>query len=108
MPTLTRRQLVALAASTVPLSTFSRPARSQSVGKGGPLRIGLVVPLSGPSARWGGFASHGAELAAKQINSGGGVNGAPVELLRGDSQGTPVEAVSAARRLISQDNVRVI
>lgn len=72
------------------------------------LKVGLVVPLSGPSARWGGFASHGAELAQKQINAAGGVGGKPIELLKGDSQGTPVEAVSAARRLISQDGVNVI
>ncbi len=106
MPTMTRRQLVALAATIVPLASRISPALAQTTG--GPLRIGLVVPLSGPSARWGGFASHGAELAIKQINAAGGVNGAPIELLRGDSQGTPVEAVSAARKLISRDGVKVI
>jgi branched-chain amino acid transport system substrate-binding protein len=108
MLTLTRRQFAALTAATIPLSTLARPARAQAAGKGGPLKIGLVVPLSGPLARFGGFASHGAELAVKQINAAGGVNGAPMELLRGDSQGTPVEAVSAARRVISDDKVQVI
>ena len=107
MPMLTRRQFTALTAAA-PFSTLARRSFAQDAGKGGPLRIGLVVPLSGPSARFGGFASHGAQLAVTQINAAGGVNGAPIELLRGDSQGTPVEAVSAARRMISESKVQVI
>ncbi len=105
MGVFSRRGLLLAGGGAASLLGLPATARAQSAIT---LKIGLVVPLSGPSARWGGFASHGAELAMKQINAAGGVGGKPIELLKGDSQGTPVEAVSAARRLISQDGVNVI
>jgi branched-chain amino acid transport system substrate-binding protein len=61
--------------------------------------------MSGPNSRYGAFSMRGAELAIKDINDAGGVNGAKIELYSADSQGTPVEGVSAARRLIDQDEV---
>lgn len=105
MPVLTRRQIHLGLASAVASATLPRIGRAAD--KPG-LKLGMVVPLSGPSARFGGFASHGAELAVKQINAAGGVNGAPVTLTRGDSQGTPVESVSAARRMLSDTGYQAI
>jgi branched-chain amino acid transport system substrate-binding protein len=105
MPVLTRRQLQLSFASAFAAATLPRPGRA--AGKPG-LKLGIIVPLSGPSARFGGFATHGAELAVKQINAGGGVNGAPITLTRGDSQGTPVESVSAARRMLSEGGYQAI
>jgi branched-chain amino acid transport system substrate-binding protein len=105
MAELTRRQIhfglgAALAASAVPF-------RGKAQTKPG-LKLGLVVPLSGASARFGGFAVHGATLAVQQINAAGGVNGGKIELVRGDSQGTPVESVSATRRMLSDGGFHAI
>ena len=105
MPVLTRRQLH-LGLATAIAST-ALPRLGYAAAKPG-LKLGMVVPLSGPSARFGGFATHGAELAVKQINAAGGVNGGPITLARGDSQGTPVESVSAARRMLSEDGFQAI
>ena len=105
MPVLTRRQVHLGLASAFASAALPRPGLA--AGKPG-LKLGMVVPLSGPSARFGGFATHGAELAVKQINGAGGVNGAPVTLTRGDSQGTPVESVSAARRMLSETGYQAI
>lgn len=69
------------------------------------LRLGIVSPLSGPNARYGSFSTRGAQLAVKEVNAAGGVDGHQIELLTADSQGTPVEGVSATRRLIDQDEV---
>ncbi|MGO8101206.1 ABC transporter substrate-binding protein [Rhizobium leguminosarum] len=74
----------------------------------GTIKLGLVAPMSGPNARYGAFSMHGAELAVKDINDAGGIDGMKIELLNADSQGTPVEGVSAARRLIDQDSVDFI
>ncbi|TBC91673.1 ABC transporter substrate-binding protein (plasmid) [Rhizobium leguminosarum] len=74
----------------------------------GTIKLGLVAPMSGPNARYGAFSMHGAELAVKDINDAGGIDGMKIELLNADSQGTPVEGVSAARRLIDQDGVDFI
>jgi len=75
---------------------------------GDPIKLGIVAPMSGPNARYGAFSMHGAELAVKEINDAGGVDGHKIELYSADSQGTPVEGVSATRRLIDEDEVGFI
>ncbi|KSV82943.1 ABC transporter substrate-binding protein [Sinorhizobium fredii USDA 205] len=71
----------------------------------GTIKLGIVAPMSGPNARYGAFSMRGAELAVKEINDAGGVDGQKIELYSADSQGTPVEGVSATRRLIDEDEV---
>ncbi|MBW8300526.1 MAG: ABC transporter substrate-binding protein [Hydrogenophaga sp.] len=51
-------------------------------GKGGnaaqaadTIKLGAVAPKSGLNARYGAVSMHGAELAVKDINDAGGVNG---------------------------------
>jgi branched-chain amino acid transport system substrate-binding protein len=46
--------------------------------------------------------------AQKEINSAGGIGGRKIAITSGDSQGTPVEGVSATRRLIDLDKVDFI
>jgi branched-chain amino acid transport system substrate-binding protein len=72
------------------------------------IKLGIVAPMSGPNARYGAFSMHGAELAVKDINAAGGIDGRKIELFNADSQGTPVEGVSATRRLIDEDEVDYI
>ena len=69
------------------------------------IRLGIVSPMSGPNARYGSFSLRGAQLAAEEINDAGGVDGRKIAIISGDSQGTPVEGVSATRRLIDRDKV---
>jgi branched-chain amino acid transport system substrate-binding protein len=102
--TLTRR---VLCISTAVLSLASvMPAMSGlAQAADGTIKLGLVAPMSGPNARYGAFSMHGAELAVKDINAAGGIDGRKIELFNADSQGTPVEGVSATRRLIDEDEV---
>ena len=72
------------------------------------IRLGIVAPMSGPNARYGSFSLRGAQLAAEEINDAGGVGGRKIAITSGDSQGTPVEGVSATRRLIDLDKVDFI
>ncbi|ANK85619.1 MULTISPECIES: ABC transporter substrate-binding protein [unclassified Rhizobium] len=72
------------------------------------IKLGIVSPMSGPNARYGAFSMHGAELAVDEINQAGGVDGHKIEIYSADSQGTPVEGVSATRRLIDEDEVSFI
>src|SRR5437879_5648205 len=74
----------------------------------GTVKLGLVAPMSGPNARYGSFSLRGAQMAAKEINGAGGVGERKINVLSADSQGTPVEGVSATRRLIDQDQVDFI
>jgi branched-chain amino acid transport system substrate-binding protein len=72
------------------------------------IRIGLLVPVSGNVARWGGYAMNGAKLSAEEINAAGGVLGRQIELFSGDSQCQPAQGVSALRRLVSADHVSFV
>lgn len=45
------------------------------------LRVGVVLPLTGPDAAFGVPLTAGIELALDEINAAGGVNGQPVELV---------------------------
>ncbi len=80
------------------------PAQAQAE----PIRVGLVTPMAGANARFGGFALRGMQLAVKEINEAGGVNGQMLELSYADSQCAPVEGVSATRRLIESNGVNFI
>jgi branched-chain amino acid transport system substrate-binding protein len=74
----------------------------------GAIRLGIVAPMSGPNARYGSYSLRGAQLAVEEINNAGGIGGRKIAISSGDSQGTPVEGVSATRRLIDLDKVDFI
>jgi branched-chain amino acid transport system substrate-binding protein len=73
-----------------------------------PVKIGVVYALTGPFAVAGQDCKRGTELAAEEINAAGGIKslgGAPIELVFGDTQSKPINAVSEAERLITQEKV---
>jgi Periplasmic binding protein len=78
------------------------------LGRDGTIHLGIVAPMSGPNSRYGSFSLRGAQLAAEEINDAGGVGGHKITVIPADSQGTPVEGVSATRRLIDLDKADFI
>src|SRR6476661_2275569 len=56
--------------------------------------------MSGPEASTGLDMLHGAQLAAAQLNSGGGVLGRRVVLVPGDDRADPTTGATVARRLV--------
>ena len=78
------------------------------MAQGEVIKLGIVSPNTGANARYGAFALRGAELAVKEINEAGGIDGRTIEIVSGDSACTPVEGVSATQRLINQDQVKFI
>jgi branched-chain amino acid transport system substrate-binding protein len=76
--------------------------------KGEPIKIGLLTPITGNLARWGGYAQNGAGLAADEINAAGGVLGRPLQVVAADSQCQPAQGVSALRRLITADKASFV
>jgi len=62
--------------------------------------IGGVGPLTGDYATYGVSVKQGAELAVKEINAAGGINGVPVELLFEDDQVDAEMAVNAYNKLM--------
>lgn len=74
----------------------------------GAYRIGAVLPLTGPSARYGNWIREGLELARSEINRQGGINGDSLQIIYEDDQANPTQAVNAMRKLVEVDRVPVV
>ena len=64
------------------------------------IKLGGIGPLTGGYANYGLSVKTGAELAVKEINAAGGINGKQIELNFQDSQGDPESAVNAYGKLM--------
>ncbi len=73
-----------------------------------PIRIGAIYALSGDNAAIGTNILRGIDFAVEEINQAGGVNGRPLEVIRGDTQGDAKRAGLVAERLITEENVRAV
>ncbi len=78
----------------------------------GPMKIGVVLPFSGPVGSDGQRTFNGVELAVKEINAAGGIdfNGkkTPIEIVREDSTCNPRMSVAAVEKLMTRDKVSVV
>ncbi len=70
-----------------------------------PIKIGVVMNLTGPWASIDGPATRGIQLAAEQVNEEGGILGRPIELVVVDTKADQAEVVAATIRLIESENV---
>jgi branched-chain amino acid transport system substrate-binding protein len=73
-----------------------------------PIKIGLVLGQTGSASTWAEYAKKAADLAAKEINDNGGINGKRLELIYEDSQTNPALSVSSFKKLTEVDHVSVI
>jgi branched-chain amino acid transport system substrate-binding protein len=99
------RWITALAIGTAALG-FTIRAEAQTK-----VRIGVVVPLSGPFALGGQNVKRGYDLAVEDINAGGGIKalgGAQIELVYADNQGKQDVAIGETERLIQEEKVAAI
>jgi branched-chain amino acid transport system substrate-binding protein len=99
---LNRRHLLALGTTGLGLAALSDALRAQGSG---PIRIGVLIPLTGATSQFGATMGKAAQLAAEEVNAAGGVKGRKVEVIVEDDQSNPEAAVRAARKLIDVDKV---
>ncbi|MCI8269163.1 MAG: ABC transporter substrate-binding protein [Lachnospiraceae bacterium] len=66
---------------------------------GGAFKLGVVGPLTGPAAAYGIAVQNGVDLAVKEINAAGGVNGAMLEMNSQDDEHDPEKSVNAYNTL---------
>lgn len=69
------------------------------------VKIGLLVPLTGPAAADGTSALYSVQIALDQVNAAGGVLGKKVELVYYDDRADAKEAVALSHKLIEQDKI---
>jgi branched-chain amino acid transport system substrate-binding protein len=72
------------------------------------IKIGEIGPFTGDAAATGNEQREGIDLAIKEKNANGGLLGQQITIVFGDDAGKPEQAISAAKRLTSQDEVLVI
>jgi branched-chain amino acid transport system substrate-binding protein len=78
-----------------------------ATGASAEIAIGFHAPLTGFAAADGKSALAGGELAVKQINDKGGINGEKIKLVVYDDQAEANQAVPIAKKLIQQDKVKI-
>jgi len=87
--------VVALAIVLVTIQTPKEPKK---------IKIGAILPLTGPAAMYGNYAKEGIQLAIDELQS----EGKKIEAIFEDSKGAPGDAVSIAQKFISYKDVPVI
>ena len=96
-----RRAFAALACFTLSIVLSATAALAQE-----PVKVGIVLPISGQNAQYVKqymVAAH--EMAVKDTNDKGGVLGRKIELVVEDSRTDPSSAVSALRKLADVDKI---
>ena len=86
-------------------STSSTASSSSSSGT---IKIGTISPNTGSMAAYGDAVTKAWELAAKEINEKGGINGSEISLIKKDDQMDPTETLNAFNALVSENVVAVL
>ncbi len=100
---LSRRSLLRAGGAFGALSAGLLPTFALAQAK--PIKVGFVVPLTGPYGVDAQAEVKGAELAVRQFNDEGGLNGRRAELVVRDDKLNPGEAASKALELVEKDRV---
>jgi branched-chain amino acid transport system substrate-binding protein len=103
----TRRKLLAGAAAAGGLVAAGRfEIASPAIAQSGPIKIGVLAPLSGGQASLGSNKVNGIKMFfAEKENK---VEGRRIELSIEDDEFKPQEGLRKARKLVEQDNVDVL
>ena len=102
MHTTSWARWLGIAASLAASILASSVASAQGTG---PIRIGLIAPLTGGSSDFGSSVRNGAMLAVSEINAVGGYLGRPLELVIRDDQANPAVGRAAAEELVLKEKV---
>jgi branched-chain amino acid transport system substrate-binding protein len=100
--------VVASACSSSSNNAGSKSGGSSTTSSGPPIKIGILLALSGPTSPGDAAAVQAATARVDAVNAAGGINGRKVQLVSADSQGTSQGSLTAAQSLVSQGVVAVI
>jgi branched-chain amino acid transport system substrate-binding protein len=81
------------------------PTPTPKPGPEGPIKVGVMVGVTGPAASLCMEQRNWAKLAVDQFNEAGGVAGVKIEMVEGDTEFDPAKAVLAAERLAADYDV---
>lgn len=70
--------------------------------------IGEFAAMTGDQATFGASTDNGVQLAAKELNAAGGIDGVPVTIDRQDDQSDPDSSLTVVKKLITEDKAIAI
>jgi branched-chain amino acid transport system substrate-binding protein len=73
-----------------------------------PIKIGVILPLTGPVAFYGESFKSGIDMAVEEINQDGGINGKPIKVIYENSEFDTGKSVRAFHKLVDVDGVDTI
>jgi branched-chain amino acid transport system substrate-binding protein len=89
--------LVALAIAAILLPTGAPAAET--------IKVGILLPLSGPLEYFGAMEKQSFDLALEEINGGGGIKGKKLDFIYQDTKGDVDGAREAVKKLMDEDKV---
>ncbi|MDE3075976.1 MAG: ABC transporter substrate-binding protein, partial [Chloroflexota bacterium] len=95
------------AASSAP-AAGSASASAAPAGSKSPIKIGSLQDMNGAFASLGAEVHLSTDIVVNQINSTGGIDGHPVQVLYADPRSDPAQALDLATQLVQRDHVDVL
>lgn len=100
-----RREFLKTSLATVLLAAVSARPFTRNAMAADALKVGILIPLSGPAGLFGPSSQNCAQLAVDEVNAGGGVLGRMIEPIFADVGGPPADATQAALKLWKGEGV---
>ncbi|MEW5746569.1 MAG: branched-chain amino acid ABC transporter substrate-binding protein [Nitrospirota bacterium] len=72
------------------------------------IRVGVAAQMTGAEAKMGNDFKNGVSIALEEWNAAGGLLGKRVEMLPGDDQADPKQAVAVANKLVNEGVIGII
>jgi branched-chain amino acid transport system substrate-binding protein len=104
---VTRRSIVGWGGGAIGAMMLVPAPWLDAFGAEKPFIFGSEQPLSGAGAAGGKTAVVGLQMAADRINSNGGINGRPVELVIADDESSPAVARQKTAKMVQEDNIDI-
>jgi branched-chain amino acid transport system substrate-binding protein len=98
--------LECLGGALLAVSLVTAPAAAQQQGE--PVKIGVLIGLTGSSAVAGNDSYKCMQIAVEEVNAAGGVLGRPIKLVVQDDEGRPKAGVDGANLLADVEKVPVV
>ncbi len=96
------------AAKPATTSPAAAPTTAASKPTGKPVKVAYLTPLTGRAGAYGHLQKLAVQMAIEDVNKAGGINGAPLEVVREDSPFDPKQAVTLVRKVAEQDKALMI
>lgn len=84
---------------------FATACSTPAAEQGDTVKIGAILPVTGPVSEWGESNKAVLEMFEEEVNDAGGIDGKDLEIVVYDSGAKPAEAANLVRKLASQDSV---